>query len=234
MPLSDETMALLEAAKATLDLSGRPKPRRQPAATGPELKAGSIHPETGEVVTGVQELRAREKIVRQQIADETDTEFLYTISFADPAARAEFLTALGLDPTARRLPGPAFHAAAAARPRVPLTVEDLAGLNHPPFAENPVPDPLADLPQTDDLPADALAEMQVLLAALLKVDGTWRGTDVRKSPHWVAVYYKTRAAKEQSLAELGADPLGDKYLDGHRFARLLGITLHTRHERSDR
>ncbi len=90
-----------------------------------------------------------------------------------------------------------------------------------------VPDPLADVEYTDSLQVDAAAELTALEAAYRQrrkneADRFRAATD---SEFWFAVCFKDRAAKEAFLAGLQADRLGDKYLDGHALARLLGITL---------
>lgn len=49
--------------------------------------------------------------------------------------------------------------------------------------------------------------------------------DVTDSKHWVAVAFQTRAMKDEFLYRAGLEDAGNKYLDGHAVARMLGIDL---------
>ncbi len=90
-----------------------------------------------------------------------------------------------------------------------------------------VPDPLAEVAYSGNLEADAAAELTALESAYRdrRTAEDKRFRNATDSEFWFAVCFRDRAAKDAFLAALKADRLGDKYLDGHALARLLGITL---------
>lgn len=90
-----------------------------------------------------------------------------------------------------------------------------------------VPDPLAEVAYSGNLEADAAAELTAMEAAYRQRRGAEdkRFRTATDSEFWFAVCFRDRAAKDAFLAALKADRLGDKYLDGHALARVLGITL---------
>jgi len=49
--------------------------------------------------------------------------------------------------------------------------------------------------------------------------------DATDSEHWFAVCFQTREMKEEFLTKIGLMKLGDKYLDGMKVAKALGIPL---------
>lgn len=100
-------------------------------------------------------------------------------------------------------------------------------------ALDPVPDPLAGLPETDDPQESALAELGALELGFRQRAKTEqnRFQTETDTEHWFAVDFETREQKETFLAELArrcgvtlAD-LGDKYLHGLILASLMGIDL---------
>lgn len=54
-----------------------------------------------------------------------------------------------------------------------------------------------------------------------------RYRDATDSEYWFAVCFKTRKHKERFLKELGVKRrvLGDKYIDGHMLAKLMGFDI---------
>lgn len=114
---------------------------------------------------------------------------------------------------------------------------DLADLSKKPKASKraafkpkaSTPDPLADVEYSDppNLEADTAAEFDALQAgfkARAKQEAR-RFQDVTDSEFWVAVCFQTRAEKEAFLKALNLAQLGDKYIDGHKAAQLLGVDL---------
>lgn len=87
------------------------------------------------------------------------------------------------------------------------------------------PDPLADVEYTDDLGADAAAELTALEQAYRN---RARGENDRyraatDSEFWFAVCFKSRDEKDRFLKASGLAKLGDKYLLGRAVADHLGI-----------
>ncbi|MBM7771741.1 hypothetical protein JOD54_001945 [Actinokineospora baliensis] len=107
----------------------------------------------------------------------------------------------------------------------PLTQDELlAQLNAP-----PEPDPLENVAYTGDLENDAAAELDAVAKGFrertAREDDRFRlATD---SEYWFALCFKTRADKEAFLRAARLLILGDKYLDGHAAARILGIPMPT-------
>lgn len=86
------------------------------------------------------------------------------------------------------------------------------------------PDPLADVEYTDNLEHDSRAELDALAEGFRsrRDQEVLRFKDATDSAYWFAVCFRTRADKEAFLQSIGATRLGDKYLDGHQLARVLG------------
>lgn len=115
---------------------------------------------------------------------------------------------------------------------------DLSALSKPkprgkgkrsPFAVAGASDPLADVAYCDppNLEADSAAElnaMQQAFKARAKQEAQ-RFRDVTDSEYWVAVCFQTREDKDRFLRALNLIQLGDKYIDGHKAAQLLGVDL---------
>jgi len=49
--------------------------------------------------------------------------------------------------------------------------------------------------------------------------------EVTDSEYWVCMCFQTREQKDEFLAKLNLDALGDKYIDGMAVAKILGVTL---------
>jgi len=103
--------------------------------------------------------------------------------------------------------------------------ETLPGLRFTggPAVGEPAPDPLADVAYTDDLAEDTARELTAMESAyrdraVAERDRFRAATD---SEYWFAVCFTSREEKEAFLAEFGAAPLGDKYLDGSALAATL-------------
>ena len=94
-------------------------------------------------------------------------------------------------------------------------------------AKSSAPDPLADVEYTDNLEADAAAELNAMQKAFKERRGVedQRFRQATDSEFWIAACFKTREHKEAFLAAVGAARLGDKYIDGHALAKALGIEL---------
>ena len=89
------------------------------------------------------------------------------------------------------------------------------------------PDPLADVPLTDSLEVDAAAELDAMTVAYRsrKTDEDKRFRLATDSEYWLAVCFESREQKEAFLRASRTAVLGDKYIDGKRFAAMLGISL---------
>lgn len=88
---------------------------------------------------------------------------------------------------------------------------------------DPTPDPLAGVPQTDDLAADAAAELTALeegYRARAKAEAN-RFRQATDSEFWVALVFADREEKEAFLEQFNLTDLGDKYLVGRKVARRL-------------
>jgi len=94
-------------------------------------------------------------------------------------------------------------------------------------AASSAPDPLADVEYSDNLEVDAAAELTALLAAFKERRGVEdkRFQQATDSEFWTALCFQSREAKEAFLAATSTARLGDKYIDGHAFAKALGIDL---------
>lgn len=81
--------------------------------------------------------------------------------------------------------------------------------------------------ETPDVEADTKAEMSALMGAFKgrrKLEDK-RFRDATDSEFWVAMCFKTRDDKELFLRALNLAQLGDKYIDGHKAAQILGVAL---------
>lgn len=92
-----------------------------------------------------------------------------------------------------------------------------------------VPDPLADVEYTDKLDVDSASELSALQEGFAS-----RGRKERErfraatdSEFWFAVCFKTREEKEAFLkaAKVHKSLMGDKYIDGVKLAKILGIDM---------
>lgn len=99
----------------------------------------------------------------------------------------------------------------------------------PAFGKQPAPNPLDGVAYADppNLEADSAAELNAMQQAFkdratLEKD---RFCDATDSEYWVAMCFRTRADKERFLKALNLAQLGDKYIDGHKAAQLLGVDL---------
>jgi hypothetical protein len=94
---------------------------------------------------------------------------------------------------------------------------------------DPEDDPYAELrdSEVDDIEQGIREEAAALHAGFRKRndqenDRFRRATD---SEHWIAICFVTREHKEAFLRGVGGPDLGDKYIDGHEWAKRLGIEL---------
>ena len=90
-------------------------------------------------------------------------------------------------------------------------------------------DPLAYVAYCDppNMEADSAAELSALQEAFKKraKQEAQRFRDVTDSEYWVALCFQTREDKDRFLRALNLIQLGDKYIDGHKAAQLLGVDL---------
>lgn len=88
-------------------------------------------------------------------------------------------------------------------------------------------DPFEDIEYTGDLKEDVGNELTALEEAFQARHAreNKRMENVGDSEFWFAVCFKSREDKDQFIKELGMGKLGDKYIDGHLLAKLLGISL---------
>ena len=101
------------------------------------------------------------------------------------------------------------------------------GFTGGPKVGKPAPDPLADVEYTGDLAEDSareLSAMEVAYRDRAKAEAS-RFQDATDSEYWVAICFKSRADKERFLASSRLAPLGDKYLNGYKAARTLGVDM---------
>lgn len=90
-----------------------------------------------------------------------------------------------------------------------------------------VDDPLADVKMSDSLEVDARAELDALTVAYRerKSNEDKRFKQATDSEYWVAVCFESREQKDAFLRASHTAALGDKYVDGKRFAAMLGIPI---------
>jgi hypothetical protein len=216
VPLSDAARALLASRRP----GATPPPDAKPAKPAADDPAHQ----------GFRDRAAREE-ERFRLA--TDSEYWICLCFRTETSATRFASLLGLAVTGRYTPGPGL--AQVAGGRGPLTGAErtrmllrlraeraaaLTAARTPGARENP----LARVPLTDDLAADSAAELAALHTALNspRPDAP---ADVLDSPHWIAAYWASRDDKDAFLEASGLEVLGDKYLDGHQAAALLGLDL---------
>lgn len=98
------------------------------------------------------------------------------------------------------------------------------------FAATPADNPLDGVEYGDepDVEADSKAEASALLKSFKRRRKTEdkRFRDATDSEFWFAVCFRTRDEKNAFLDALGARrQCGDKYLDGHKLAQIMGIEM---------
>lgn len=93
--------------------------------------------------------------------------------------------------------------------------------------ENPVPNPLDAVPDTDDAENDTKGMMSAALAAFKTQAKNEEKVfkDNTDTEYWFAVCFQNREQKEAFLTATGLIGHGDKYLDGQYVAKKLGVTL---------
>lgn len=93
-------------------------------------------------------------------------------------------------------------------------------LSHPhPYT---VPEP------SGDLSTDMFSEVAGIRSALLKgQDPEWAAThaDALDKPHWFVVPFRDRKHREVFVGQTFLGQIGDKYVDGHKAAVIMGIDL---------
>lgn len=124
----------------------------------------------------------------------------------------------------------------ASSPEPPLDLDalagpGLAGLDGPDLADlaPEVPDPLAGVEYTGGIEVDAARELVALEAGFktrAKAEAA-RFALATDTEYWFAVCFRDRASKNAFLTAAGLMEIGDKYLDGHAVARLLGVDMPT-------
>lgn len=90
-----------------------------------------------------------------------------------------------------------------------------------------VEDPLAGVEYSDDLAVDSAREMSALQDGFAKRAKAERArfNRVTDSEYWFAVCFESREEKDRFLKAVGVHKkmMGDKYLDGRKLAKILGI-----------
>ena len=91
----------------------------------------------------------------------------------------------------------------------------------------PTPDPLAGIQYEGDIAADSQLELDALAQgfrdrAAREQD---RLTDAMDSQFWVTLCFRTRDDVDTFLRRLHLDALGNKYIDGHKAAVVLGVDM---------
>ena len=94
-------------------------------------------------------------------------------------------------------------------------------------AASSAPDPLAGVEYSESVESDSASELTALEAAFKERRGVEdkRFQQATDSEFWVALCFRSREAKEAFLAATSTSRLGDKYVDGHAFAKALGVDL---------
>ncbi|MEV6321385.1 hypothetical protein AB0M45_09335 [Nocardia sp. NPDC051787] len=113
----------------------------------------------------------------------------------------------------------------AGKSKVKASREDIADA----LRRQPHPDPLAEVRDnsTGDLEADVKAELDALGKGLSGASKQWaeKFAAMNDSEFWVAICFRSREQKDEFLRKAELVELGDKYLDGEKVARILGIEL---------
>ena len=88
--------------------------------------------------------------------------------------------------------------------------------------------PLVQMPElTGDAEVDSKADLDAVKKGFrdrLKAENK-RKVDVTDSEYWFCVFFQSRAQSEAFLREIGWRKFGDKYLDGVKVAKMMGIEL---------
>jgi hypothetical protein len=209
VPLSDAARALL---------AGRPAPARPARAKA--KKDDDREPDR----TGYRDRARREN---ERVTAATDTEYWVCFCFRTARAQDRFAAAVAADgryAAGTRLPAPPPPKGnRAARLLAARSAGDAtAGM----LASHPLPSPLAGLPGpgSSTLEQESADELAAILAAFT-APPRQDPPDILDSPWWVTAWWPSRQAKDAWLAATGADVLGSKYVDGHKAAAILGISL---------
>jgi len=107
-------------------------------------------------------------------------------------------------------------------PELPSLPAPGAGL----LPEQPV-DPLAGFEPTGDLEADAAGELSAALSAFKeRTDNEQKRFKLAvDTEYWFCVCFQSREQKDAFLAAMEWTKIGDKYLDGTKVAKKLGVKL---------
>jgi hypothetical protein len=95
------------------------------------------------------------------------------------------------------------------------------------LARQATPDPLADVEVTGNLEDDTLAELDALSEAFRERAAREqdRLTDAMDSQFWLCLCFRSTDDVTAFLRAAGIEQLGDKYLDGHKVAAVLGVDM---------
>ena len=90
-----------------------------------------------------------------------------------------------------------------------------------------VPDPLAGVESTGNTEQDAVVELDALAKGFRarRDQEAKRVRNATDSEFWLALCFRDRASKDAFIAAMGMGRLGDKYVDGHELAKLLGVDI---------
>lgn len=89
--------------------------------------------------------------------------------------------------------------------------------------------PLSNVEYTGDLEVDSGAELTELQKAYRQraANEAERFAEATDPEFWFTVYFKSREEKEKFLKAINAkkNVVGDKYIDGHKLAKMMGVDL---------
>ena len=159
--------------------------------------------------------RSRAKAEQKRFKDATDDAFWLCFCFRSEADRAAFGERFGQMP--RFIAGADFRRMTeSARPDTVRRgfPRKQRGAKHP--------DPLKDVPMTDSLAADCIAEADALLAAMKAVQRPDPCRCASDSDIWITVAFDSREDVDRYLAEMNIGQYGDKYVDASAWLASMG------------
>lgn len=158
--------------------------------------------------------RAKQEQKRRKNA--TDSEFWLCLCFKTDADRARFTEKIGYS-------GGRFVNGVEFRKLTEKIKPDAPKRGFPRKARSVVrtPDPLKDVPQTESLAVDCIAEADALLAAFKSVKRPEPCREATDSDIWICVAFDDREDAESYLAEQNIGKFGNKYIDASAWLKAL-------------
>ena len=107
--------------------------------------------------------------------------------------------------------------------RIKASAEDIRAA----LTKQPHPNPLADAPEFTDAEQAIKDELNRMGAGLSGISKAWaeKFATMNDTEYWLALCFKDRASKERFLEVFELHQLGDKYLNGHHMAQILGKSI---------